>query len=128
MNPILIIFLGGGTGSVVRYLAGALWGRLGGQGAPWGATLVINVLGGLLMGLLISTLALKGGTDQDRWRLLLGVGVLGGFTTFSTFSLETVMLLQRKAWLTAAGYVCGSVVLSVLGVMAGLYLARKVLA
>ncbi len=128
MTPILIIFLGGGTGSVVRYLAGVLWGRLGGHGASWGATLVINVLGGLLMGLLISTLALKGGADQERWRLLLGVGVLGGFTTFSTFSLETVLLLQRKAWLTAAGYVSGSVILSVLGVMAGLYLARKVLA
>ena len=128
MTPILIIFLGGGTGSVVRYLAGVLWGRLGGHGAPWGATLVINALGGLRMGLLISTLALKGGADQERWRLLLGVGVLGGFTTFSTFSLETVLLLQRKAWLTAAGYVSGSVVLSVLGVMAGLYLARKVLA
>jgi CrcB protein len=128
MNPILAIFLGGGTGSVLRYLAGVLWGRLGGHGAPWGATLVINVLGGMFMGLLISTLTLKGGGDQERWRLLLGVGLLGGFTTFSTFSLETVLLLQRKAWLTAVGYVSGSVVLSVLGVMAGLYLARKVLA
>ncbi len=128
MIPILIIFLGGGTGAVARYLVGSLWGRLVGHGAPWGATLAINVLGGLLMGVLISTLALRGGGDQERWRLLLGVGVLGGFTTFSTFSLETVMLLQRKAWLTAAGYVSGSVVFSVLGVMAGLYLARKVLA
>ena len=128
MNPILIIFLGGGAGSVARYLTGVLWGRVGGHGAPWAATMIIDILGGVLMGVLISTLALKGGGDQERWRLLLGVGVLGGFTTFSTFSLETVMLIQRKAWLTAAGYVSGSVILSILGVMAGLYLARKALA
>jgi CrcB protein len=128
MTPILIIFVGGGAGAVARYLTGVLWGRLGGHVTPWAATLFINALGGLLMGVLISTLALKGGADQERWRLLLGVGVLGGFTTFSTFSLEAVMLIQRKAWLTAAGYVAGSVVLSILGVMAGLYLARKALA
>ena len=128
MNPILLVFLGGGAGAVARYLAGAGWGRVGGHVAPWMATLVINVLGGLLMGALISALALRGDADQERWRLLLGVGVLGGFTTFSTFSLETVMLIQRKAWLTAAGYVSGSVILSVAGVMTGLYLTRKVLA
>ena len=125
MTPILIIFLGGGTGSVVRYLAGVLWGRLGGHGASWGATLVINVLGGLLMGLLISTLALKGGADQERWRLLLGVGVLGGFTTFSAFSLDAVLLLQRKAYGLAALYVAGSVGLSLAGVVLGLALARR---
>jgi fluoride exporter len=128
MNPILLTFLGGGTGAVARYLVGVGWGRVGGHVTPWLATLLINVLGGLLMGVLISCLALRAGGDQERWRLLLGVGVLGGFTTFSTFSLETVMMIQRKAWLTAAGYVSGSVILSIAGVMTGLYLTRKVLA
>ena len=128
MMPLVLVFLGGGAGAVARYLIGSGWGRIGGHGYPWLATLAINVLGGLAMGVLISTLALRGGADQERWRLLLGVGVLGGFTTFSTFSLETVMMIQRKAWLTAAGYVSGSVVLSIAGVMAGLYLTRKLLA
>ena len=127
MNPVLTVFLGGGAGAVLRYLGGMAWGRLGGSEHPWLATLVINVLGGLAMGVLISSLALKGGPDQERWRLLLGVGVLGGFTTFSTFSLETVMMIQRKDWLTVVIYVSGSVVLSVAGVMAGLHLTRKFL-
>ena len=128
MNSVLAVFLGGGAGAVLRYLGGVAWARIGGHGQPWLATLSINVLGGLAMGVLISTLALRGGADQERWRLLLGVGVLGGFTTFSTFSLETVMMIQRKDWLTAALYVSGSVVLSVAGVLAGLYLTRKLLA
>ena len=127
MNPVLAVFLGGGAGAVLRYLGGVAWGRLGGSDHPWLATLVINVLGGLAMGVLISGLALRGGPDQERWRLLLGVGVLGGFTTFSTFSLETVMLIQRKDWLTVVIYVSGSVILSVAGVMAGLHLTRKFL-
>ena len=128
MNPVLAVFLGGGAGAVLRYLGGVAWGRLGGSDHPWLATLVINVLGGVAMGVLISTLALRGGADQERWRLLLGVGVLGGFTTFSTFSLEAVMMIQRKDWLMAALYVSGSVIFSIAGVMAGLYLTRKLLA
>jgi len=127
MNPLVLIFVGGGTGAVARYLVGIGWGRAIGPAQPWAATLIINVLGGLLMGVLISTLALRGGADQDRWRLLLGVGVLGGFTTFSTFSLEAVMMLQRRDYSTLAFYVIGSVAFSIAGVMAGLYLTRKVL-
>ena len=128
MNPVLTVFLGGGAGAVLRYLCGTSWTRLGGHAHPWAATLIINVLGGVAMGVLISTLALRGGADQERWRLLLGVGVLGGFTTFSTFSLEAVMMIQRKDWLMAALYVSGSVIFSIAGVMAGLYLTRKLLA
>ena len=128
MIPYLFVFLGGGLGAVIRYLGGVLWGRAFGHGFGWGATLVINVLGGLAMGILISTLALRGGGDQEKWRLFLGVGVLGGFTTFSTFSLETVMMLQRRDYPIAAAYVLGSVVLSILALMLGLFLTRKVLA
>ena len=131
MIPYLLDFVGGGAGAVARYAGGVLWGRhvgrLIGHTYGFGATMIINILGGVLMGVLISTLALKGGADQERWRLLLGVGILGGFTTFSTFSLEAVMLIQKKDYQMALGYVLGSVVLSVVGVMLGLYLTRKAL-
>ena len=127
MNPVLLVFLGGGAGAVGRYLIGVGWGRSIGLAHPWMATMSINVLGGLLMGVLISVLAVRGGADQERWRLLLGVGVLGGFTTFSTFSLEAVMLLQRRDYLTLSFYTVGSVLFSVAGVLAGLYVTRKVL-
>ncbi len=128
MVNLLLVFLGGGTGAVGRYLAGVGYGRAFGSVRGWLATGGINVAGGLLMGCLIGVLALKGGPHQERWRLLLGVGVLGGFTTFSSFSLETVLMLQRRDYGTAAAYVVGSVTLSVLAVTLGLLLMRKVLA
>jgi CrcB protein len=132
MIPYLLVFVGGGAGAVARYAGGVLWGRhvgrLIGHAYGFGATFLINVLGGFLMGALISALALRGGADQEKWRLLLGVGVLGGFTTFSSFSLEAVMLIQKKDYGTAGAYIGGSVLFSLLGVMAGLYLTRKVLA
>jgi CrcB protein len=128
MVNLLLVFLGGGTGAVGRYLAGVGYGRAFGPQQGYMATFGINVLGGLLMGVLIGVLALKAGAGQERWRLALGVGVLGGFTTFSSFSLETVMMLQRREYGAAAGYVAGSVALSILAVMLGLFLIRKALA
>ena len=125
MNPIILVFFGGGTGAVARYLFGSAFGRLTAHAWPWAATWAINVLGSLAMGVLIGALALKGGGDQERWRLLLGVGVLGGFTTFSAFSLDAVLLLQKKAYGIAALYVAGSVGLSLAGVVLGLALARR---
>jgi fluoride exporter len=125
MVNLLLVFAGGGTGAVCRYLAGVNFTRLFGPKQPYLATFGINVLGGLLMGLLVGWLALRAGADQARWRLLLAVGVLGGFTTFSSFSLETATLLQRRAYGVAAGYVGGSVVLSILAVMLGLAVMRK---
>lgn len=127
MNPVLLVFLGGGAGAVARYMIGVGWGRSVGLAHPWMATMSINVLGGLLMGVLVGVLALRGGADQERWRLLLGVGVLGGFTTFSTFSLEAVMMLQRRDYLTLAFYAVGSVLFSAAAMLAGLYITRKVL-
>ncbi len=127
MDKLLLVALGGGAGAVARYLVGVQSMRLFGPGWPWG-TLIVNLLGGLAMGVLVAVLALPGGDDQERWRVLLGVGVLGGFTTFSAFSLETALMIERKQWASAFGYSALSVVLSVGALFAGMFLIRKVLA
>ena len=124
MLNVLLVALGGAAGSVARYGAGVWAGRAFGHGWPAG-TLLVNLAGGLLMGLLVGWLAHRGGADQERWRLLVGVGVLGGFTTFSAFSLEVALMLQRRAWAEAALYVGLSVVLSVAALSVGLYAARR---
>jgi fluoride exporter len=125
MVNLLLVFAGGGTGAVARYLFGVGYGRVAGPASPFPATFAINVLGGLLMGLLVGLLALKGGAGQERWRLLLAVGGLGGFTTFSSFSLESVMMIERRAYGLAAAYVGASVVLSIAAVMLGLFATRR---
>ena len=122
---LLLVFLGGGSGAVCRYLFGVGYVRLFGSNQPYLSTFMINVIGSLCMGLLIGVLTRITGVS-DRWRLLLGVGVLGGFTTFSSFSLEAVMMIERKAYGVAAAYIAGSVVLGVLGLMLGLWVMRKV--
>ncbi|MDB5469119.1 MAG: fluoride efflux transporter CrcB [Caulobacter sp.] len=125
MDKLFLVAAGGAAGAVARYLTGTLTLRWGGW--PW-ATLTVNVLGGLLMGMLIGTLALRGGAEQERLRLLLGVGFLGGFTTFSAFSLEVVGMIERRDIASAAGYSLVSVIASVAAVFAGLMLARRVFA
>ncbi|HEX4097870.1 MAG TPA: CrcB family protein, partial [Caulobacteraceae bacterium] len=91
-------------------------------------TMTANILGGLLMGMLIGVLALRGGEHQDRWRLLLAVGFLGGYTTFSSYALEVARMLETKAWNQAFIYGVGSVVAGVLAVFLGMFLMRKLLA
>ena len=120
MERFLLVAAGGAAGAVARYAVGLQATRLFGAGQVWG-TLAVNVGGGLLMGLLAGWAA--SGADE-RWRLLLGVGVLGGFTTFSAFSLETVGLLERREWAGASLYVLVSVGLSVAALALGLTLAR----
>lgn len=128
MQTLLLVAAGGAIGAVARYLLGSVAGRMMGHGGwPWG-TFAANILGGFLMGVLVSVLALRGGADQEKWRLLLGVGLLGGFTTFSSYSLELVLMLQRRAFIEAAGYGAGSMALSILALMLGLFLTRRVLA
>lgn len=127
MDKLLFVAAGGATGAMMRYLTGIGALRLLGPAWPWG-TLTVNVVGGFAMGLLAATLALKGGADQERWRVLLGVGVLGGFTTFSAFSLEAALMIERRQTVQAFGYVTLSVVLSIAALFAGLLLARKLLA
>lgn len=126
MEKLVLVFLGGGVGAMARYGVGVATLKTLGSRWPYG-TFTANVLGGVLMGVLVTVLALKGGADQDRWRLLLGVGALGGFTTFSSFSLETFNLLDDRGWLSAGGYAVASVVLATGGILAGRILARTLL-
>lgn len=122
MNTILAIGLGGGIGALLRhYLNGAVTGWLG-TGFPYGIML-INSLGSLVMGLLIGLFAHAGEIPQ-AWKAFLTVGILGGFTTFSTFSLDAVLLLERGAYGAAALYIGGSVLLSLGALIAAMWGVR----
>jgi len=113
---------GGAIGAGLRFLLGRWTFHQFGPGFPWG-TLTANIVGGLAMGVLAGLLA-RFGSGGEGWRLFLGVGILGGFTTFSAFSLETANLIGRGATGLAAGYALVSVVASVTALFAGLWLVR----
>lgn len=121
-----LVALGGAAGAVLRYQAGrlvmAVLGPATSSAFPW-ATLLVNVTGSLAMGLLAGWLA-RHGTGGEHWRLLLGVGVLGGFTTFSAFSLEVMLLIERGSTGLAAAYALASVTAGVAGLFAGLAIMR----
>jgi CrcB protein len=127
MLNYILVGLGGGAGAIARYVLGSQMTRTFGTGWPYG-TFAANLVGGLCMGLLAGVLAHRGGPDQERWRLLLGVGVLGGFTTFSAFSLETALMIERRQLVTAALYGAASVGLAILALFAGLLIARRAFA
>ena len=122
MNAFLTVFIGAGIGGALRHGVnlGAL--RLFGSGFPYG-TLIVNVAGSLAMGLLIGLFALKADPGQ-HWRLFLTTGLLGGFTTFSTFSLDTILLFQRGQTMLAVLYILVSVAVSLIALLAGLALVR----
>ncbi|KPF73986.1 camphor resistance protein CrcB [alpha proteobacterium AAP81b] len=117
-----LVALGGGVGAVLRWLAGIAALRLAGGGFPWG-TLAVNLAGALAMGVLAGWAA-RVGAAAEPWRLLLGTGVLGGFTTFSAFGLELALMLQKGETGVALGYIVASVGLGALAVFAGLMVAR----
>ncbi|TCP35431.1 fluoride efflux transporter CrcB [Sphingomonas sp. BK235] len=121
MNSLFLVMAGGAVGTAGRYLTGRAMTAALGPDWPWG-TLTVNLVGGLLMGLLVGALARTGGSEN--WRLLLGVGVLGGFTTFSAFALDAATMIQRGAALSALGYALVSVVGAIAAVFAGLALVR----
>jgi CrcB protein len=118
----LIVFLGGGIGAALRHGVNLLSARLLGTGFNY-ATLFENVSGSLVMGLLVGYFAFEGAPSQ-HWRLFLTTGILGGYTTFSAFSLDSVLLYERgEVWL-AALYVVLSVGLSIASLFAGLAVVR----
>jgi len=121
-NLILAVAAGGALGSVFRYMVGVGATRVLGLAFPWG-TLIINVLGSFLIGVFVEMFALKWDLPQEA-RVFLTVGICGGFTTFSTFSLDAWVLMERGAWGLAAAYIIGSVVLSIGGLIGALYLVR----
>ena len=118
----ILVFLGGGLGAAMRHGVNLAAPRLLGTAFPFG-TLAINVVGSLLMGVVAGWLVLRG-DPSPAWRLFLATGVLGGFTTFSAFSLEAVQLWQRGQAGLAALYVGGSVLLSIAALWLGLALVR----
>lgn len=127
MNHVLFIALGGAAGASARHFVSQAALRWLGPGWPFG-TLAANVLGGLAMGLLVGWLAMGQRPGATELRYALGVGLLGGFTTFSAFSLEVVLMLERKAWGSAAGYVALSVGGAAAALFIGLVIARKAFA
>jgi CrcB protein len=129
MKQLLLVGLGGAIGSVARYLAGIVILRWTGVGFPFN-TLFVNVVGSFIMGLLVATMlridpARALATDV---RLFLAVGMLGGFTTFSSFSADVAALWERGTHGETALYVLGSVALSIGAVFAGLFLVRRLAA
>jgi len=124
LQLITAVALGGALGSVARYLTGIGAGKLFGSDFPWG-TMIINILGSFLIGVLVELFALRWDLSQAA-RAFLTIGICGGFTTFSTFSLESYMLMNRGELLPAAAYIGVSVVASIIALAAGLQLVRAV--
>src|SRR5471030_844693 len=118
----LLVFVGGGLGSVLRYLVNVICPRLFGTAFPY-HTFIINITGSTVMGLIAGYFAFKGDASQS-WRLFLMTGILGGYTTFSAYSLDAALLYERGELGLAAFYVLGSVGFSILGLFAGLALMR----
>jgi CrcB protein len=119
----LLVFVGGGLGASLRHLINVTCARCLGTSFPWG-TFIINITGSTVMGLIAGYLAFKGEASQP-WRLFLMTGILGGYTTFSAFSLDAALLYERGELGLAALYVVGSVALSIAGLFAGLALVRQ---
>ena len=123
MFHLLLASLGGAIGAGLRFWVGSVTLRHFGPGFPWG-TFIVNITGSLLMGIVIGILVRKTGVANE-WRIFIATGVLGGFTTFSAFSLDALNLWERGEHGMAAGYVFGSVIFSLAAVLAGIALIRN---
>jgi len=125
MNPYLLVGIGGALGAMARFGVGNAIGALP-NGFPL-STFLINIAGSLAMGILIGVLAKTTPQYQNEIRLFVAVGIFGGFTTFSSFSLDAITLIERGDFLLAGLYIVGSVLLSLLGLWLGLLAMRVVL-
>ena len=125
MNAYLIVAGGAAVGGMLRQSVNVMIARLLGTRFPYG-TMTVNTVGSFIMGLLAAYFALKGVVSQS-WRLFMMTGVLGGFTTFSAFSLDTALLYEQGRLVGALGYSCGSVVISIAALFAGLAIMRSFL-
>jgi CrcB protein len=125
MSNVVFVAVGGAAGSVCRYLLGLWTVRQFGGNFPWG-TLAVNIIGSFAIGLLAELIARRLDSSPEM-RLLLITGFLGGFTTFSAFSLDVIGLFERGSIIAAASYVIASVAISLCAVFAGLALARAML-
>lgn len=123
MMAYLIVFVGSGLGGALRHGVNLAALRLLGVGFPYG-TLTVNIVGSLAMGLLAGWFAYKAGPGQP-WRLFLTTGVLGGFTTFSAFSLDAALLYERGELTLALSYALASVAVSVTALFLGLFVVRQ---
>ena len=124
MQAALIVFVGGGLGAVIRHLVNQGITRLIGSDFPWGV-MVINISGSFVMGLAAAFFAFKADASWSHpIRLFITTGILGGYTTFSAVSLDVALLWERGEPMQALLYVLGSVLLSVLGLFAGLTFVR----
>ena len=128
MNPgvIAAVGIGGGIGALIRYFMASWIQPSWWPGFPFGI-LVVNVTGGLIMGLVVALAAVKMSISPEL-RAFLTTGILGGYTTFSTFSLDSALLMQRGAYTQAAAYIVGSVVLSIVALFFGMWLVRAIYA
>jgi fluoride exporter len=128
VRSYLLVFLGAGIGGALRHGVNVGCARMCGTAFPWG-TLTVNVVGSFIMGAIAGWLASKAGEAWSQpLRLFLTTGILGGFTTFSAFSLDAVLIWERGQSGLAATYVTASVLLSIAGLVAGLCLARALTA
>jgi CrcB protein len=125
MGIVFAVAVGGGVGSLLRYYVAGLV-QPAGYLFNWGIFFV-NISGGFLMGLIVEGSALRFNLSPEL-RSFLTIGILGGYTTFSTFSLDSALLLQRGEYIQAGGYIIGSVVLSILALFAGLWVMRSIYA
>lgn len=119
----VLVFFGGGCGASLRHAINMASARALGTDFPYG-TFIINISGSIVMGLIAGYFAFKGDASQ-HWRLFLTTGILGGYTTFSTFSLDAALLYERGEVGLAAFYVIGSVAIAIVGLFAGLAFVRQ---
>ncbi|OWK32823.1 fluoride efflux transporter CrcB [Sphingomonas mucosissima] len=122
MNALFLVMAGGAIGAGLRHLVGRATLSAFGAAWPWG-TLFVNIAGGFAMGLLAASVARV--ANGETWRLFLAVGVLGGFTTFSAFSFDAVVMMERGAWVQMLAYVLISVIGSIAALAVGFGLARS---